>query len=43
MSGETGAELAKRAKEHGMVLLGKPVKAPQLHQLIRSAIAGALS
>ena len=43
MSGETGADLAKRAKEHGMVLLGKPVKAPQLHQLIRSAIAGALS
>jgi len=43
MSGETGGELAKRAKEHGMVLLGKPIKAPQLHQLIRSAIAGALS
>jgi len=43
VTGEVGSDLAERAKEQGMVLLSKPIKPPQLRQLIRNAVAGVLA
>ncbi len=43
VTGEEGRDIANKAKEQGMVLLQKPIKPPQLRQLIRNAAAGVLA